>query len=213
MRMICFAESGGPAWISSRGLAGGDAPTAMVSRRSGRWKCSTPTLLRKLFIVCITLLRKLLLYASTTALTLENFQQEYSERMLVEQLRKYERMEEEEDAEVAQFVQARNAVRLREMTEHLKEWSDGGGIYTGTNFQESAPQYLSYKSSRICARPYRIDLMARLRGRLSLRVILSVRVTQTITAPLSSGGLGEHKTKLFPRLSYFCRRPTTSLHR
>ena len=52
--------------------------------------------------------------------------QEDAERMLVQQLMKYERMEREEDAEVARYVQQRNARRLREMTQHLFEWSDAG---------------------------------------------------------------------------------------
>jgi hypothetical protein len=56
--------------------------------------------------------------------------QEDAERMLVQQLMKYERMEQEEDVEVARYVQKRNARRLGEMTQHLHEWSDAGGIYT-----------------------------------------------------------------------------------
>ena len=55
---------------------------------------------------------------------------EDAERLLVQQLIKYERMEKEEDEEVARYVRKRNSVRLREMTEHLREWTDNGGIYT-----------------------------------------------------------------------------------
>ena len=43
-------------------------------------------------------------------------------RMLL-QLQKYERMEKEEDEEVAQYVRKRNALRLKEMTDHLFEWT------------------------------------------------------------------------------------------
>ena len=39
------------------------------------------------------------------------------------QLQKYERMEKEEDEEVAQYVRKRNALRLKEMTDHLFEWT------------------------------------------------------------------------------------------
>ena len=55
---------------------------------------------------------------------------EMGERLLVQQLTKYERMEQEEDQEVMAYVTKRNARRLRDMTDHLREWSDAGGIYT-----------------------------------------------------------------------------------